>query len=261
MNSPPFSISLKGIQMDEPEIIGIIPARYGSCRFPGKPLAQIAGKSLIRRTYENAAHSQHFDHLIVATDDDRIFNHVKEFDGEVVMTSATCPTGTDRVVETLNQIPVTEDAIIVNIQGDAPLIEPHVIQAVTNLLMENKEEVMSTAAVPIQSEDEARDPHIVKCVLDKSAHALYFSRGLIPYCGPTGYSPDVTYYHHLGLYAFRQNFVRQYVTLEPTPLQNCEELEQLKVLENGFAIKVAIVESQSFGVDRPEDIKKVEMLL
>jgi len=245
----------------EVPIIGIIPARYGSCRFPGKPLAQIAGKSLIQRTYENAFHSDHFDHLIVATDDERIFEHVKDFNGEVVMTSINCPTGTDRVVEALQQLQFTHDSIIVNIQGDAPLLESKVVHEVIDLLRFDNQEVMATAVFPITSEDEARDPHVVKCVLDKSGRALYFSRGLIPHCGEAGYHPSAQYYHHLGLYAYRYDFLQQFVSLEPTPLQLAEDLEQLKALEYGFSIKVAIVESQSFGVDRPEDIKRVEKVL
>jgi len=242
-------------------IIGIIPARYGSRRFPGKPLAQIAGKSLIQRTYENAVRSDRFDHLIVATDDQRIFDHVQQFDGEVIMTSADCPTGTDRVVEALRQLKFTPDSIIVNIQGDAPLLEASVVYEVIELLRQDEQEVMATAVFPITSEQEARDPHVVKCILDKTKHALYFSRGLIPYCGEDGYSASAEYYHHLGLYAYRYEFLHTFVGLESTPLQLAEDLEQLKALEHGYAIKVAVVESQSFGVDRPEDIKRVEKVL
>ncbi|NGX58069.1 MAG: 3-deoxy-manno-octulosonate cytidylyltransferase [Chlamydiae bacterium] len=241
--------------MTQAQVIGIIPARYGSRRFPGKPLASIAGKSLIQRTYENAKKCSLFNHLIVATEDQRIYDHVLEFQGEVVMTSPDSPTGTERVVEALSQIQAPDDAIIVNIQGDVPLLETLVIEEVVNLLIQNEQEVMSTAVVPITQEAEALDPHIVKCILDKTNHALYFSRGLIP-CGE--FRQDVVYYHHLGIYAYRKEFVRHYMTLDPTPLQMAEDLEQLKVLEHGFRIKVAIVESTSFGVDRPQDIKRVE---
>lgn len=177
------------------------------------------------------------------------------------MTSIDCPTGTDRVVEALQQLHFTRNSIIVNIQGDAPLLESQVVHEVIELLRRDEHEMMATAAFPIMSEEEARDPHVVKCILDKTNHALYFSRGLIPHSGETGYNPSVQYYHHLGLYAYRYEFLNQFVSLEPTPLQLAEDLEQLKALEHGFSIKVAIVESRSFGVDRPEDIKRVEKVL
>lgn len=244
--------------MTKPQVVGIIPARYGSKRFPGKPLALINDKSLIRHTYENAQKCSLFDHLVVATDDQRIFDHVTKFQGEVVMTSVHCPTGTERVVEALDQLEMPDDAIVVNIQGDIPLLEPEVIEKVVSLLQDDDQIVMATAAIPITSKIEAFDPHIVKCVLDKTDHALYFSRGLIP-CGD--FRDDVKYYHHLGIYAYRNAFVRHYALLDSTPLQRAEDLEQLKALEHGFRIKVAIVKSASFGVDRPQDIKRVEEIL
>jgi 3-deoxy-manno-octulosonate cytidylyltransferase (CMP-KDO synthetase) len=178
------------------------------------------------------------------------------------MTSNNCPTGSDRIVEMLKNNSQFDDFdIIINIQGDEPCIEPEVISEVINTLeIDNKLE-MSSACMKITTEEEAFDPSIVKCVFDKSQHALYFSRQLIPAGKLSGYKPDHTYYRHLGIYAFKRSFLWVYANLSETPLQKAEDLEQLKVLEHGFKIKLAIVNSISFGVDNPEDIKKVETLL
>lgn len=244
------------------KVIGIIPARFGSTRFPGKMLAHIAGKTLIQRTYENAKQCPLFSELWIATDDKRIFTHAEEFGAKVCMTPE-CPTGSDRLFAALQVIPHTigDEDIVVNIQGDVPLLEIPVIEAVVHSLAIDPVEVMSTAVVPIKSELEALSPSVVKCVLSKTAHALYFSRTLIPTYGSPGYHAGKTYYHHLGLYAYRRRFLEHYVSIPQTPLQKAEDLEMLKVLECGFSIKVAIVESRAFGVDRPEDIEKVERLL
>jgi len=243
--------------MTKRKIVGVIPARYQSSRFPGKPLAEIDGRTLIHLTYSNAKETNLFDQLIVATDDDRIFAHVENFGGEAVMTSPHHLTGTDRIAEALDIIACPEDAIVVNIQGDVPLIESHVVSSAIQLLLQNPREVMATAAVPIKSSEELHDPHVVKCVLDKTGRALYFSRESIPY-SRNGQTPR---YHHLGIYVYTRAFVRQYISLPPTPLQLAEDLEQLKALEHGFPIKVALVESQCFGIDRPEDLKRLEVCL
>jgi 3-deoxy-manno-octulosonate cytidylyltransferase (CMP-KDO synthetase) len=240
------------------KIIGIIPARYGSKRFPGKPLADIDGKSLLQRTYENAVRCKIIDELYVATDDIRIAHHAEKFGAKAIMTSEMCPTGTERLVEALKSLKITDDdPIIVNVQGDIPLLEPAVFKAVVKLLQNHPLEVIATAVCPIESEAEADDPHIVKCVLDKTGHAMYFSRSKIPY-SPIEGCPR---YHHLGIYAYRYEFIRHYAKLEPTPLQRAEDLEQLKILEHGFRIKAALVESGSFGIDRPEDIEKMKQVL
>ncbi len=236
--------------------IGIIPARYGSSRFPGKPLALIAGKSLIQRTFENASKSG-LERVIVATDDQRIYDHVKEFGGEVEMTSSECATGTDRLAEVVGRSPELQAAdVIVNIQGDWPCIPPGVIDAVANVLEEG--DVMGSAVMPLRHAEQLFDPSMVKCTLGADKRALYFSRSPIPYPGKDMLPPTTCYYGHLGIYCYRPEFLLHYTQLEPTPLQKLESLEQLKVLEHGYAIRLCVVEETGPSVDRPEDIEKVE---
>lgn len=243
-------------------VIGIIPARYQSTRFPGKPLKKIAGKPMILHTFENAKRCPLLDDLIVATDDQRIMDAVQEFGGRSVMTSPLCPTGTDRLAEAIQKTPDLQSAdIIVNIQGDEPCIEIDVITKVIEALRDDEIAVMSTAAVPIISEEEALNPHAVKCVINQQGRALYFSRGLIPYGKDGKFHPERRYYHHIGIYGFKRDFLLHYTVLPPTYLQQAEDLEMLKVLEHGYDIHVAIVDSLSIGVDTPEDIKKVEKKL
>lgn len=247
---------------EKSKTIGIIPARYGSTRFPGKPLALIAGKSLIQRTYESAKSCPLFSSLVVATDDNRIFDHVKDFGGDVVMTSTNCPTGTDRLVDVIkNHSRFSDAALIVNIQGDEPCLEAEVIRKIIAILSADATANMSTAVVKIKSEEEAYNPSVVKCVMDQQQNALYFSRALIPHGRDGRFRREISYYHHLGIYAYRRDFLMKYHELAQTPLQLAEDLEQLKVLEQGYRIKVAVVESHSIGVDTPEDIKRVEELL
>jgi len=232
-----------------PEVIAIIPARYGSTRFPGKPLALISGKTLLQRTYEQALLSTKIDRVVIATDDERILAHCQEIGAETCMTSSDCPTGTDRVIEACLSLKLHDQSIILNLQGDTPLIEPHVIDGVIEAL-ESPLEVMATAATPLLNEDELHSPHVVKCVVGLDGHALYFSR-----------APLKGSYHHIGIYGFRWEFLKHMASFPETPLQQIENLEQLKVLERGFQIKVALVKSRSLGVDRPEDVKTVEDLL
>ena len=242
------------------KIIGMIPARYESSRFPGKPLSLISGKSLIQRTYENSIRCKLLDDVVVATDDDRILKHVESFGGKAVMTSPNCPTGTERLSEAIHANFKDAD-IIINIQGDEPLLEPEVIQKVGEELTKDPVAVMSTAVVKIISEEEAYSRSVNKCVMDSDGNALYFSRSLIPGGHSGKWNSNLTYYKHLGIYGYRRDFLFHYAELSPTPLQIAEDLEQLKVLEHGFRIKVAVVESQSIGVDTPEDINKVERML
>lgn len=243
--------------MKELQVIGIIPARYQSSRFPGKPLALIHGTSLLQHTYTNAKKVKGIDHLVIATDDDRIFKHAKEFGAAVVMTSPDCPTGTDRLAEVVRTHTSFSSAdIIVNIQGDEPVIDPLAIDAVIQKLVNDKEAVMATA-VTLLKEEEAFNPSVVKCVTDNKGRALYFSRNLIP-GSKNGFNPSQSYYKHLGIYAYRRDFLLKYATLSPTALQLAEDLEQLKVLEHGYTIQVAHVKGASIGVDTPEDIQKVE---
>ncbi len=231
--------------------IGLIPARFGSNRFPGKPLAQILKKSLIQRTYESVRKSEQIGEVMVATDDQRIFEHVESFGGKAVMTSPDCQTGTDRLAEAARDLP--DDTIIVNVQGDWPCIDPHVIDGVIELL--DGDAVMGTAVFPITSQEELRRSSLVKCVMDQTGNALYFSRSPIPHGGLK------SAYGHLGLYSYRNHFLQEYAKLPQTPLQIQESLEQLKALEHGFSIRVLVTEKPSLSVDRPEDIQRVEEYL
>lgn len=243
-------------------IIGIIPARFGSTRFPGKMLAKILGVSLIQRTYENAKKCKTLQEVWIATDDPRIFEHAKSFGGQVVMTSPDCPTGTDRLAEALHKNDRMSQAdIIVNVQGDEPCIECDTITQVAKILENDPEAAMSTAVVKLESKEEALSSSVVKCVMDLHQNALYFSRHLIPAGKSQEYRSDVTYYRHLGLYAYRKEFLLHYAELNQTPLQIAEDLEQLKVLEHGYRIKTALVSGLSIGVDVPEDIQKVEEII
>lgn len=241
------------------KVLGIIPARMASTRFPGKPLAQIAGKSLIQRTYENAARSPLFGALVVATDHPEIHDHVLAFGGNVVMTSSTCPTGTDRIAEVVQNTRAYADyTLICNIQGDEPCVEPEIFLQICEALEQNHKAVMATARTPLQSAQEAASRSVVKCVTNLKGEALYFSRALIP----AGYHPafhqTVAYYRHIGLYAFRREFLLLYPTLSKTPLQEAEDQEALKVLEHGYTIQVVTVHEPTVGVDTPEDLTQVE---
>lgn len=243
-------------------VLGVIPARYGSVRFPGKPLANISGKTLIQRTYENALRCPSIESLIVATDHPAIFEHVQSFGGQVFMTSSQCPTGSDRIAEVLRAEKQFLDAdIIVNVQGDDPCIDPKSLDSVIAVLKADPSCVVATPVVKIESEEEALSPHVVKCVLDQNHCALYFSRSLIPGNKRGLYDPLQTYYRHLGIYVYRREFLLEYGQLPTTPLQLTEDLEQLKILELGHRIKVAVVNESSPDVNVPEDIKKIEQLL
>jgi 3-deoxy-manno-octulosonate cytidylyltransferase (CMP-KDO synthetase) len=244
------------------KVLGIIPARFASTRFPGKPLVSIQGKTLLQRTFENAYQASLLDKLLVATDDVRIAEHVQQFGGHVVMTSLSCPTGTDRLAEVLQQYPEFLKAeAIVNIQGDEPCLNPRAIDAAVKLLLQDTQASMATIVTPLKTEEEAFNPSIVKCVLDQQHNALYFSRSLIPSNKKQHFNSQGPYYRHIGLYVYRPTFLLRYQTLNPTPLQLEEDLEQLKVLEHGYRIKVAITDEAGIGVDTPEDLNKVEQWL
>lgn len=243
-------------------VIGIIPARYESVRFPGKPLVRILGKTLIQRTYENASKCTLFEKLIVATDDKRIYDHVREFGGNAAMTSSACATGSDRLAQVVREDPSLADAeIILNIQGDEPTVDPKTIEKVALLLAEDSKASVSTALIPIKTEEDALNPSIVKCVTDLQGYALYFSRNLIPGGKALKFQPSATYYKHLGIYGYRREFLLNYANLAPTPLQLAEDLEQLRVLEHGFKIKTVVVDSECMDVNTPEDLKKIEQFL
>lgn len=244
------------------KILGVIPARYASFRFPGKILAPITGKSLIQHTYENASRCSLLNRIVIATDDVRIYDHVAGFGAEVVMTSISCPTGTDRIIEAIQKNPDLNDAdIVVNIQGDEPCIDPEVIRKVAELLINDPQAVMSTAAVKFEPEEDIHAPSLVKCVFDCNFNALYFSRAPIATGHKGIWTPKSPVYRHMGIYCYRKDFLLRYAELPQTDLQKAEDLEQLKVLEHGYRIKVAVVDNFSIGVDLPEDIQKVEQWL
>lgn len=238
-------------------VIAIIPARYASTRFPGKMLATIMGKSVIQRTYESAKACRLLDDLLIATDHELIYNHVTSFGGKAVMTDPNCPTGSDRLIEVLQNYPELTDAeCILNVQGDEACIDPNIMDAVSSAIINNPDEVMATACVKITDPAEIHCPSVVKCVMDRNGHALYFSRLAIPGVMPKGgHAP--AYNRHIGIYAFRRDFLLQYGQLPQTPLQLTEGLEQLRVLEFGYKIKVVPVGHSSPAVDIPEDIQRV----
>ncbi len=249
--------------MAQSKIIGIIPARYGSTRFPGKMLTPIAGKSLIQHTWENAQHFPQLQDLVVATDDERIYKHVQNFGGKVVMTPVECLTGTDRLAAVMREHPQYQDAdIVVNIQGDDPGLPVDVVEKLTRLLTDDQEAAMATAVCPLSSLEEANDPSVVKCVMDIYGNALYFSRALIPAGHSLSIQTQCKYYRHLGVYAYRADFLLRYAQLEPTSLQLAEDLEQLKILEHGYRIKVTTIPDLGvIGVNLPEDVAKIESQL
>jgi 3-deoxy-manno-octulosonate cytidylyltransferase (CMP-KDO synthetase) len=236
--------------------VGIIPARWRASRFPGKPLAKIAGLPMIRRVYEGACGASRLRAVYVATDDRRIADACGEFGARAVMTSPDHPTGTDRLAEVARSL---SDEIVVNIQGDEPLIEGFVIDAAVAALQEAPEAPMSTVVHAAELEG-IDDPNRVKVVLDRDGYALYFSRSRIPALRD-GASPP-RYWQHVGLYAYRREFLMRYVGLEPGEAERSEALEQLRALEHGHRIRVAVIDGwQSTPVDTPEDVGRVEAQL
>ncbi|KAG0462531.1 hypothetical protein HPP92_021007 [Vanilla planifolia] len=240
-------------------VVGIIPARFASSRFEGKPLVHILGKPMIQRTWEMAKMASTLDHVVVATDNETIAKCCREFGADVVMTSESCKNGTERCSEALEKLGKDYD-VVVNIQGDEPLIEPEIIDGIVKALQAAPDAVFSTAVTSLKPED-GTDPNRVKCVVDNKGYAIYFSRGLIPYNKSGKVNFQFPYLLHLGIQSFDVNFLKIYPKLPPTPLQLEEDLEQLKVLENGFKMKVIKVEHDAHGVDMPEDVDKIEALM
>ncbi|KAK8962270.1 hypothetical protein KSP40_PGU006368 [Platanthera guangdongensis] len=240
-------------------VIGIIPARFASSRFPGKPLVQILGKPMIQRTWERAKMASTLDRVVIATDDDTIAKLCHEFGADVVMTSETCKNGAERCNEALDKLGNDYD-VVVNIQGDEPLIEPEIIDGIVKALQVSPDAVFSTAVTSLKPED-GTDPNRVKCIVDNNGYAIYFSRGLIPYNKSGKVNPQFPYLLHLGIQSYDAKFLKIYGELSATPLQSEEDLEQLKVLENGYKMKVIKVEHEAHGVDTPEDVDKIESLM
>jgi 3-deoxy-manno-octulosonate cytidylyltransferase (CMP-KDO synthetase) len=243
--------------MKKQKIIGMIPARYASTRFRGKVIADIVNKPMIQRVYEQANKSTMLDQLIVAVDDDRVYKTVKGFGGKVVMTSIGHESGTDRIAEAIENI---DADIVVNIQGDQPLFDARMIEEAVQPMLEDPNIQMSTLKTKIGKED-YNDPAVVKVVVDENDYALYFSRSLIPYSRDE-IKMDV--YEHVGLYIYRKDFLLKMSKLPRTYLEKIEMLEQLRVLENGYKIKVIETKCESvsgISVDTPEDLIKVENII
>ncbi len=233
----------------------VIPARYESTRLPGKPLLEIAGKPLIRLVYERASESRLQDGVIVATDDERILHAVTAFGGDAVMTSSSCKSGTDRVFEAVRQ---RAAGLIINLQGDEPFMRPDMADLLFSV-MESENLDMATLCSPITDDREYHDPNTVKIVLDGKGFALYFSRSPIPYLRNGAARPLL--YKHIGIYAFKRDFLERFVKMPRSRLEELESLEQLRVLENGFRIRVLTTQYDGFGVDTPADLERARLAL
>ena len=238
------------------KVLCVIPARYASTRLPGKPLSMIAGKPMIQHVYERACQAQLPSEVIVATDNEQVEQAVKAFGGKAVMTSPDHPSGTDRLAEVALKYPDVD--IIVNVQGDEPMIPPEIIDRLAEAFEGDDDLSMATMKV-LMNEDEYDDPSAVKVVTDLHGYALYFSRSLMPY--PRNKPADYKVYKHVGIYAYRRSFLLKYAALVPTPLERAESLEQLRVLENGYKIKVLESDFKGIGVDTPEDLAAVNELM
>lgn len=233
------------------KVLGIIPARYASSRFPGKPLIDLKGKSMIQRVYEGAKKAECFYKVVVATDDKRILEHVLSFGGEVVMTSSEHMSGTDRCGEVLTHFPEAE--IIINIQGDEPLIDVLQLELLVELFQDKDVSIGTLGTYSISKED-IEDPNRIKVVVDHNMDAIYFSRSVIPF---ERNSCNYKFIRHIGLYGFRAKSLRQIISLQPTELETKESLEQLRWMYYGYKIRLAITAIETPNIDVPEDVQKV----
>ena len=240
-----------------PKVAVIIPARYASTRFPGKPLFLISGKPLLQHVWERCVAAEGVDEVIVATDDERIAHVAVEFGANVSMTSVKHRSGTDRVAEVAKKL--NRITHVINVQGDEPLVEPTLVTRLAEVMRKDKKIEMATAAVAFSPEDDVSNPNAVKVVVAQNGNALYFSRSPIPFVRPDGVEP--TLYRHLGIYGYTTQFLLQFVKWKPSPLELAESLEQLRALENGARIHVIPAEHAAVGVDTPEDVAIVERLL
>lgn len=240
-------------------IIGIIPSRFASTRFPGKPLAMISGKSMIQRVYEQAKKAKKLTRVIVATDDERIASHVIAFGGEVAITNTNHLNGTSRCLEVMERLEFQSAEAVINIQGDEPFINPDQIDQLAALFSDRQTDI-ATMATLIRNSNELFDANTVKVVTDQNSFALYFSRQAIPFnrdYKPGQWIEHNSYLKHIGIYGYRPDVLRQITALPPTPLEINEKLEQLRWLENGFNIKVKTTDFESLSVDTPDDLKKI----
>ncbi len=243
------------------DVVAIIPARYHSNRFEGKPLALIAGKPMIQHVVERARKVNLLSRVVVATDDQRIGDCVESFGGEFVMTRNDHVSGTDRLAEAAEKIGISEHDVVVNIQGDQPLFPEEIVEQVAKPLLEDPALPMSTLIYKIVRQEEIHDPNHVKTVFDRNNHALYFSRSPVPFQRNPEEKESPTYYKHLGFYAYRKGFLLSFVALPEGEWERFEKLEQLRALEYGYTIKVVLTTYDSIEVDTPEDLLRVEKQL
>ena len=239
------------------KIVAVIPARFDSTRFPGKPLAKIKGRAMIEHVYERVEKADDIDEVIVATDDNRIKEKVKEFNGMVKKTSSEHSSGTDRVAEVAKNI---DADLVVNVQGDEPLIEPAMIEQAIRPFKVEENILMSTLKKKIENINEINNPNVVKVVTDDEGYALYFSRATIPY-QQNNNDENIDYFKHIGLYVYEREFLLKYSQMDATALEETESLEQLRALENGYDIKVVETAFNTVGVDTPQDLQYVEDII
>ncbi|MFQ5670456.1 MAG: 3-deoxy-manno-octulosonate cytidylyltransferase [Acidobacteriota bacterium] len=238
--------------------VGIIPARWGSTRFPGKALADLAGRPLVEHVYRNASRARLLERIVVATDDDRIRQAVAAFGGESILTAPDHPSGSDRVAQVAAGLACD---VVVNIQGDEPLLGPDAMDASVQALRQDPAADATTLAAPITSTAELENPNVVKVVTDLSGRALYFSRSNIPFQRQAGRPSPARARHHIGLFAYRRAFLLEFASWKPTPLEQTEGLEQMRILEHSRVLKVIEIPVASPGVDTPEDLQHVKQLL
>lgn len=243
-------------------IIAIIPARYASTRLPAKPLADICGRTMIQRVYEQTKKSKLITDIIIATDDERIVSAVQSFGGKGAMTPVDIHSGSDRIAFVAKHLNAD---IIVNVQGDEPLIDPLLIDQTIQTLIDDANAVVSTAVKKTLSHQDVFNPNVVKVVLDTRHYALYFSRSPVPHMRDAKKDSDwfnsTPFYKHFGIYVYRAGFLQTFTTLPQTPLEHAEKLEQLRVLEHGYKIKCAVTEYESVPVDTPEDLERVRGII
>jgi 3-deoxy-manno-octulosonate cytidylyltransferase (CMP-KDO synthetase) len=237
------------------KVLAVIPARYASVRFPGKPLAPIAGKPMIQHVVERVRQAQRVTQVVVATEDARIKSAVEAFGGEAIMTRSDHRTGTDRVAEVATHI---HAAVYINVQGDEPLIDPGTIDALVEAMLEDDSVQLATPCTAIGQPNDIMDPNIVKVVRDFESNALYFSRAPIPWVRDSAHTVTARHWKHLGLYGFRREALLEFPTLPPGELEHLEQLEQLRWQENGFRIRVVETDYDAVSVDVPTDIPRVE---
>jgi len=240
------------------KVLIVIPARHASVRFPGKPLAEIVGKSMIQHVLEGSRRAKHASRVVVATEDERIKAAVEKGGGEAILTRTDHRTGTDRVAEVAAHVPAD---IYINVQGDEPLIDPDTIDAIATAMLEDETMQLATPCSAITQKNEIMDPNVVKVVRDFDGNGLYFSRAPIPWVRDTGARVVASHWKHIGLYGYRRDTLLEFPTLPPGELERIEQLEQLRWLENGFHMQVIETEYDPVSVDVPADIERVEKIL